>query len=222
MNVKFNFNIVLIGAGDSSVEVADYILNDAKFDIEKFFLKVFDNNHKNIKYFKKLNSKIILEKVDKLKTLSNKNTKALITFGNPDLRKKYKIFLLKKKIKLFKFIHSTSYVSSSSKVELGSVICPMCVIGSFANIKSNVYINSGALIGHHSIIGNNSVIAPNSFFGGNAFLGKDCFVGASSIIYPNIKISNNCKIVAGSAVTKSVISKSFIYGNPAEIVKNYR
>lgn len=219
--MKYDFNIVLIGAGDSSVEVVDYILNDSGFNIKKFFLKVFDNNHKNKKYFKKLNSKIILEKTYKLKNLSNKNTKALITFGSPDLRNKYKSLLSKKKISLFKFIHSTSYVSESAKIELGSVICPMCVIGSFAKIKKNTYINSGALIGHHATIGNNSVIAPNSFFGGNTSLGKDCFVGASSVIYPKIKILNNCKIVAGSSVTKNVNSKSFVYGNPAKIVKYF-
>tara|TARA_X000000950_G_C13863110_1_gene639542 strand:+ start:271 stop:945 length:675 start_codon:yes stop_codon:yes gene_type:complete len=219
--MKFNFNIILLGAGDSSVEIVDYILSDKKFNINKYFLKVFDDNFKNKKYFKKLNDRVKLEKINNLKFVKNTNTKALITFGKPELRRKYKSIISKKKIKLFKFIHSSSHVSESAKIGIGSVICPMCVIGSFAQIKANTYVNSGALIGHHSIIGINSVISPNSFFGGNTFLGKNGFVGASSIIYPKTKILNDCKIAAGSSVTKNVDTKSFVYGNPAKIVKNY-
>ena len=64
----------------------------------------------------------------------------------------YNSILFKKKIKLFKLIHSTAYVSKTAKINPGSVICPMAVVGSFAQIKDNVYINSAALIGHHSII----------------------------------------------------------------------
>lgn len=219
--MNYNFNIILLGAGDSSVEIVDYILNDKKFNLNKYYLKVFDDNFKNKKYFKQLNTKISLEKLNKLKSIKDKNIKALITFGKPELRKKYNLYLSKKKIKLFKFIHSSSQISKSAKISVGSVICPMCVIGSFAIIKQNVYVNSGALIGHHSTIGTNSVISPNSFFAGNTSLGKNGFIGASSVIYPKIKILNDCKIAAGSSVTKNVISKSFVYGNPAKIVKNY-
>ena len=42
--MKYNFNIILIGAGDSAVEIVDYVLNDKKFNLKKNYIKIFDNN----------------------------------------------------------------------------------------------------------------------------------------------------------------------------------
>ena len=218
--MKYNFNIILIGAGDSSVEIVDYILNDKKFDLKKYYIKIFDNNTKNSKYFYRLNRNIKIESLEKFNLFKDKNSKALITIGDTKLRKKYISILAKKKIKLFKLIHSNSYVSNTSKVSSGTVICPMSVIGSFAEIKENVYINSGALIGHHTVIQKNSVISPNCFFGGNSKLGKNSFVGSGAVIYPSVIIKDNCKISALSSVTKNVPRGCFVYGNPAKVVKN--
>lgn len=209
-----------MGAGDSSVEIVDYILNDKKFDLKKYNINIFDDNFKNLKYFRNLSKKIKLHKLKKINNLNINNSKALITFGKPELRDKFALLVSKKKIKLFTLIHSTAYISKTSKIGLGSIICPMCVIGSYSKIDKNVFINSSSLIGHNTKIKMNSVISPNCFFGGNSILGQNTFVGASSTIYPKIKILNHCKIVAGSSVTKNVLSKSFVYGNPATIVNN--
>ena len=218
--MRFNFNIILIGGGDSCVEIVDYILTDTKFDIKKFHIRIYDDDFKNQKYFKKLSSKIILKKKDKLGFLKNDNAKALITFGKPELRDEYNSILFKKKIKLFKLIHSTAYVSKTAKINPGSVICPMAVVGSFAQIKDNVYINSAALIGHHSIIKKNTTISPNCFFGGNSKIGSNGFVGAGANIYPGVEIKDYCKIAAGSSVTKNIPKGSLAYGNPAVYFKN--
>ena len=218
--MKYNFNIILIGAGDSAVEIVDYVLNDKKFNLKKNYIKIFDNNFKNRKYFYRLNKNIKLESIKKFNLFKDKNSKALITFGDSQLRKKYKSILVKKKIKLFKLIHSASYVSSTAKVSSGAVICPMSVIGSYAEIKENVYINSGALIGHHSVIKNNSVISPNCFFGGNTKIGNNGFVGAGTNVYPGVSIGDTCKIAAGSSITKNIPKNSFAYGNPAVYFKN--
>jgi sugar O-acyltransferase (sialic acid O-acetyltransferase NeuD family) len=217
--MKYNFNIILIGAGDSAVEIVDYILNDKNFNFKKYFIKIFDKNLKNRKYFYRLNKNIKLESINKFSLFKDKNSKALITFGDPQLRKKYKSILVKKKIKLFKLIHSSSYVSRTSKIFSGAVICPMSVIGSFAEVKENVYINSGALIGHHSVIKQNSIISPNCFFGGNTKIGNNGFVGAGTNVYPGVKIGDDCKIAAGSSIIKNIPKNSFVYGNPAVYLK---
>ena len=177
--MRLNFNIILFGGGDSSVEIVDYILNDKKFDLKKYNLDILDDNNKNLRFFKDLSLKIKIHKLNNFHKIIKKNSRALITFGNPELRIKSTLLASKKKIKLFKLIHSSSYVSKTSKIGLGSVICPMCVIGSYSKISKNVYINSGSLIGHHTQIKENSVISPNCFFGGNSKLGKNSFIGAS-------------------------------------------
>jgi acetyltransferase EpsM len=219
--MNYDFNIILIGAGDSSVEVVDYLLNDKNFNTKLFSISIYDDNFKNKKFFKKLSIRIKLNKIKKLKFTKAKNTKYLITFGNTKLRKKYELILLKKKLNLFKLIHSSAQISKTAKIGNGSIVAPLCVVGSYATINKNVYINSGALIGHHTQIKKNSVISPNCFFGGNVSIGNENFVGGGTIIYPGVKILNNCKIVAGSSITKNVASNSFVYGNPAKMVKNH-
>ncbi len=218
--MNYNFNIILIGAGDSCVEIIDYILNDTNFKIKKNSINVFDDNFKNKKFIKKLNSKITLNRANNLSKYKLKNSKALITFGNSKLREKYKKILTKKKINLFKFIHSKSYVSNTARINNGSVICPMCVIGSYAEIKENVYINSGVLVGHHCVIKKNSILSPNSFLGGNSFVGSNNFIGAGTILFPEKKIADNSKISAGSVITKNIPKNSFVFGNPAIFYKN--
>ena len=139
--MKFNFNIILLGGGDSSVEIVDYILNDKKFDLKKYSINIFDDNFKNKKLFKNLSKKINIHKLSKLSFFKKKNSRALITFGNTKLRVKSENLTSKKKIRLFSFLHSTAYISKTAKIGLGSVVCPMCVIGSYAKISKNVYIN---------------------------------------------------------------------------------
>ncbi len=219
--MNYDFNIVLIGAGDSSVEVVDYLLNDKNFNIKLFSISIYDDNFKNKNFFKKFNKNIKLNKIKKLNLNKSKNTKYLITFGKTELRKKYELILSKKKLSLFKLVHSSAQVSKTAKIGNGCIVAPLCVIGSYATIDKNVYINSSALIGHHSNIKKNSVISPNCFFGGNIKIGLENFIGGGTIIYPGVQISNNCKIVAGSSIIKNVPSNSFVYGNPAKIVRNY-
>ena len=86
--MNYDFNIILIGAGDSSVEVVDYLLNDKNFNTKLFSISIYDDNFKNKKFFKKLSIRIKLNKIKKLKFTKAKNTKYLITFGNTKLRKK--------------------------------------------------------------------------------------------------------------------------------------
>jgi hypothetical protein len=117
--MNYDFNIVLIGAGDSSIEFADYLLNDKKFNTKLFSISVYDDNFKNKKFFKKLSKKIKLNKIKKLKFIQSKNTKYLITFGDIKLRKKYELILLKKKLSLLKLVHSSAQVSKTAKIGNG-------------------------------------------------------------------------------------------------------
>ena len=49
--MNYDFNIVLIGAGDSSIEFADYLLNDKNL-IQNYFQFFMTTTSKNKKFFK--------------------------------------------------------------------------------------------------------------------------------------------------------------------------
>lgn len=50
-------------------------------------------------------------------------------------------------------------------------------------------------------------------------VGMNCFIGGRSIILPGVEIGDNCVVGAGSVVTKSVLPRSLVAGNPARILR---
>ena len=115
---------------------------------------------------------------------------------------------------------------SGSEGQLGTQAKPWGVvvadIGHFATLSGSIsgsQYSTGSFGRLH--VAGDSNINGDVTIGGNISIGYENFVGGGVIIYPGVKISNNCKIVAGSSITKNVVSNSFVYGNPAKIVKNY-
>ena len=210
-------NILIVGAGDSAVEILDYLLQNKRISTKNDNLYIFDIKFKNKKLLLNLFKKIFFFK--NIQKIPYKNTFAIISHGDPFIREKYLKLLKREKIKLMSFIHPSASVSTTAKIGNGVVICPQYVIGSFANIKENVFINSGSLIGHHCVLGNNSVISPNVFLGGNSKIGSNCFLGANSNVYTMTKIGSKSKLSAGSSLSQSIGNGYLIHGNPAKGVK---
>ncbi len=214
-------NLALIGGGDHSLEIINYILDDTKLykKIEKIF--IVDNRKKNSLSLKKLSKKIIfLNNIKKIKKI--KNIKACISFGEPKLRKSSYIELKKNKIKLMSIIHKTSYVSRNAVISNGVIIAPNCVVAPLANIKENVLINSGAIVGHHSIVEKHSVMSPNSFIGGHSKIGQISFLGANSSVMPRVSLKDSSRLSASSVLYKSAEKFTLSHGNPAKTKKLYK
>ncbi len=96
------------------------------------------------------------------------------------LYEKYK----KRGFRSFILQSSKSYVSSFSKVGLGTLVAHRAVIQTNACIGENVIINTGAIVEHDAVIEDGSHIAPGAIVLGRARVGACSMIGAGAVILP--------------------------------------
>jgi sugar O-acyltransferase (sialic acid O-acetyltransferase NeuD family) len=119
-----------------------------------------------------------------------------------------------------KLISNKSYVSSTTYIGKGTIICPNVSISAHSNIGNFVFVNRGATIGHHTKIGDFTSINPGANIAGNVIIGEKCQIGMGANIIDGIKIGNNTIIGAGSVVTKDIPANVVAYGSPCKIIKD--
>lgn len=117
-------------------------------------------------------------------------------------------------------IHDTAFISPSSKVGYGNLICAKSVININAIVGNNTIINTGAIVEHDCRVEDFAQISPNTTLCGYVKVGAFAFVGAGSVIIPKVKIGKNSIVGAGSAVIKNVEHDKMYAGVPAVFKKN--
>lgn len=113
----------------------------------------------------------------------------------------------------------TSYISSTAKIDEGTVVMHKSFINANAVIGKCAIVNTGALIEHGSHIGDFCHISTGSIINGNVKCGNQVFIGSGSIINQDIKIGNNVVIASGSLVRNEVKDNSMVYGNPIKRIR---
>jgi UDP-2-acetamido-3-amino-2,3-dideoxy-glucuronate N-acetyltransferase len=108
-------------------------------------------------------------------------------------------------------------------------------VGAYAEVGRNVVVGDNTNISAGVFIPENVIIEDDVFIGPHVVFTNDkhppsqgdwrkckptlvesgCSIGANSTILPNITLGNNCKIGAGSVVTKDVKPYTLVYGVPA-------
>ena len=89
-------------------------------------------------------------------------------------------------------------------------------------IGADVWITARCVILSHSFVSESQ----RAVFGkveqvGRVVIEDGVFIGASSVICPNVTISKNSYIAAGSVVVKDVPPGVLVGGNPAKIIKKF-
>ncbi len=130
-------------------------------------------------------------------------------------------------------IHETANIYDSA------IIGPGTKVGAFAEIGKNVVIGENCSIGCSAFIPENVIIEDSVFIGPHVVFtnakyapsnGKwreepptvvcsGASIGANSTILPNLSLGKNCKVGAGSVVTKNVENNTVVLGNPARVLK---
>ena len=140
--------------------------------------------------------------------------------GNNQIREK-----LYKKVKENGFstptlIHPSSIISSSARIEEGTVVMPNVVVNAKAYIGKCVILNSSCVVEHECMIGDFVHISPKVGIAGNVKIGDFTHIGIGSSIIQCLEIGKNSIIGAGSVVVKNIRDFKKAYGNPCKEIGN--
>jgi UDP-3-O-[3-hydroxymyristoyl] glucosamine N-acyltransferase len=106
-------------------------------------------------------------------------------------------------------ISSKAYVSHTSSMGIGNVLCAFSLINANAQIGSFNTINVYASINHDCIIGDNNILSPYASILGYCKVGDNNFLAAKAVITPTISIKDGNTISAGEVVFDDMANREF-------------
>lgn len=201
--------ILIIGAGGHAKVVAETVLAEEKYD-DLIFL---DDDSK-----KSVHGRRVFGPLKKYldKNLKDSCRNAFVAFGNNSKRMEWIYRLIDEGYEVPNIIHPKSYVSSSAKVGLGTIILAGSVIQSEVKIGKGVIINTGSLIDHDTNINDGVHICPGVTIAGNVSIDSGTWVGIGSTIIQNINIGKDAILGAGTVVIKDIPNQIKVVGIPAK------
>lgn len=125
----------------------------------------------------------------------------------------------------FSVIREQVCVGEKTIIGKGATIENECEIGSFVKIQTNAYITAYSKIGDSVFIAPGVVTSNDNYAGrdaarfehfGGVIVKKGGRIGAGATILPGRVIEEDGFVAAGSVVTKDVMKKTIVMGNPAK------
>ncbi len=202
--------IYIVGAGGFGREVYNWMSDVIDLESNYAFKGFLDDNPKALDGFP------IDAEVIRIADYSCNSEDFLICgIGNPLLKKKLCLPLIKMGCEFLTLIHPSAIIGPSSRIGQGSVICPKVVITCDIAIGKMVTINLMTTIGHDAKIGSWSTISAQCDITGYVEIKESVFIGSGARVIPKKKVGRSAIIGAGSVVIKEVSSHSTVFGNPA-------
>lgn len=158
---------------------------------------------------------------DNLKNIHLYKAKYLfhIAIGNNHIRKKL-FNKIKISIEQFPVLkHPSAIISSSAKIDNGTVIMANSVINAETSIGMHNIINTGSIIEHDNLIKDYVQISPNSTLTGGVEVGEASQIGASATVLPTLKIGDDVIVGAGATVVNHVANHQIVVGTPAKPIR---
>jgi maltose O-acetyltransferase len=116
-------------------------------------------------------------------------------------------------------LHEPCFFAGSEYIQIGNGV----VINAFTHIwgHGGVVIGNNVMIASHTAITSlthnpNSKLFSDENIAKPVIIGNNVWIGAHVVIFPGIKIGDNCIIGAGSVVTKNIPDGSVYAGVPAK------
>jgi sugar O-acyltransferase (sialic acid O-acetyltransferase NeuD family) len=200
--------VIIVGAGDSGLELASIISKDINNQIEILGFIDDDTN----KIGKVFNGHRVLSSI---KDYRNVNNSYLLSSITETIARKKTIDYLEKNNNFTSYIHSTAVINSNLSNSIGLIVYPFSVISNNVKISKHVFINLHSTIGHDAEIGTYSVISSHCDITGHVKIGQSNFVGSHSTFVPKVKTGNNVRVGIGSIVVSNIQDNTNVFGNPA-------
>ncbi|HOW08736.1 MAG TPA: acetyltransferase [Bacteroidales bacterium] len=193
------FHEIIELAEENSIQIAGIIDNSLKGTYRGYEIISNDENAGNLPDF-------------------YRSVPLIITPDKPLTRKVLYDYYSKLGFSFTSLISNKSFISESSKVNIGSVIQKGVNISSEAVIGKFVKLNSLCNVMHDSVVDDFTTVAPNAVILGKVRIGKHCYIGSNATILPGISICNNVTVGAGAVVTKDISTGGIYLGAPARLL----
>lgn len=204
---------VLIGAGAQGRVAADLLKSISEFKEIEFL------DDQQSKWNTLLNSVAIAGGIDRLQAYDKNKFKALITLGNPLLRKKIFERLKDADLPWMNLFHSSAYIASSAEFGKGNTVCSQAIVNSNVLVGNHVLINNAAIVEHDGRVSDFATVCPGAKVGGRVDLSEGAFICTGAIILPRLKVGRYSVLAAGSVLTRDLPDNVLAIGTPAKIVK---
>ena len=113
-------------------------------------------------------------------------------------------------------VDPSAMVSPSAKIGNSTYVGKGSIVNAQTKIGAGVIINSGAIVEHECRIAYACHIAPGATLCGNVVIGDCSLIGANSVVRPNISISNEVVLGAGSVLVTDINEQGTWFGQPAK------
>ncbi len=102
----------------------------------------------------------------------------------------------------------------------GMDIAPDCMIAVSAKLDKShprgIHIGQGTEVQFGACVLSHDQVRRRRL---DTWIGKDCHIGARSIIFPGVKIGDNCVVTVASVVIDDVPHNCVVAGNPARVIE---
>ena len=212
--LKQKNNKILLYGGKSTAYIVNSMLKNTKLEPSY----IFDQYLKEPFFSSK--AKFSNKKID-LKNFIKKSEKFFVCIGMMDgkLRDYISNLLIKKNLKPFSVISSSSNIDKTVKHGHGLLTMPNSVVHKFSKLGNNCYLNVNSVIDHECVVGNGVHIMGSAYIAGRVKIENFVSVGANATILPDLVLGEGSIIGAGAVVTKNVKPYDVVVGNPARFLK---
>lgn len=202
--------LLILGAGDLSVEVASFIEAESIYRIAGFV----EGRDRDICGEDAAGRKVFW--IEDIAAMASSHL-AIAAIGDPARKR-----LIERAGELgFSFatyVHPRAVVPACATVGEGSIVGPGVVLAAQTVIGPHVYLNRNASIGHHSGIGAYSTIGPGATIGGRCNIGHSVVIGIGATVIDRIELAADSFVAAGAVVTKSFGKQVRLAGVPARVI----
>lgn len=145
--------------------------------------------------------------------------KAIISIGEPAIRKIVSEKLSKAGVEEISIDFSDNFNSSFSTIGDGTLLHDHSYVSVNSHIGKSCMINKYVLVGHDCKIGDYCVLSPKVTLGGDVTIGDNTYIGTGALIRNGINIGKNVIVGIGAVVVKDVEDDYVVVGNPAKFIR---
>jgi carbonic anhydrase/acetyltransferase-like protein (isoleucine patch superfamily) len=203
-------NIIIIGAGAHSAEIAGLIYDNNKHvsEADKIRIKGYLDDHNENWHRYKFKEPLLSNLTE---YIPEADDLFLLGVSNVESRRICLEKIKHKKINYANFIHYTAIVYETAKIGVGNVICCFSKLGPNSIVGNLNSINSKTEIGHDCVIGSNNVFSGNVGIAGYCSVGDENFFGMNSSVIPDKRIGSRNIIQAVIVVDKNIEDDSYFF-----------